>query len=85
MLQRCSLLQELTVELAGCQGNKVLILQGKDDISLLVALSTNDLALLLDIDGEGLLLAFAILEDELEDTVDLATYKLDDMYTDDHR
>lgn len=62
-----------TVCLACCQGNKIIVLQGEDDVSLLVALAADDLALLLNIDGESLLLAFAVLEDELEDAVDLAT------------
>lgn len=64
-------LKLLTIKLASSELDKVIILEREDGISLDGTLAAGDLAFLLDIDSKGLLLAFGVLDDELEDTIDL--------------
>lgn len=64
-------LKLLTIELASSELDKVIILQSEDCIRFDATLATRNLAFLLDINGEGLFLAFRVLDDELEDTIDL--------------
>lgn len=66
-----AVLKLLTIELASSELDKVIILQSEDCISFDATLATRNLAFLLDINGEGLFLAFRVLDDELEDTIDL--------------
>ena len=61
----------VTIKLASSELNKVVILESEDSISLDGTLTAGNLAFLLDINGESLLLAFGVLDDELEDTIDL--------------
>ena len=64
-------LKMLTIQFAIGKVDKVTVLQGQNGISLDSTLTTGNLTLLLSINSIGFFLAFRVLDDELEDTIDL--------------